>query len=192
LPEEKSPPGTIPFEIDTARFEETLEKIRSELLRWANKGRYTRVRFKFRGRQLLPDIPLAAVVAAEGLSFYWAGLLRALVVNVAGGALVDVELVNDSEKVIAQGREALLSGDVEKALELFRKATEMDADSAQAWLNVGVASKLRGDVAGAREALEKARSLAGTGPVSAEAERVLKTIGNESSPPPPPSVDWPP
>jgi len=155
--------------------------LRSELVRWANKGRYSKVRFKFRGRQLLPDIPLAAVVAAEGLSFYWAGLLRALVVNIAGGALIDVEVVNDSEKVIAQGREALLSGDVEKALERFREATEMDRDSAQAWLNVGVASKLRGDVVGAREALEKARALGGKGPAAAEADRVLKTLGGEAS-----------
>src|SRR5215211_4646710 len=98
------PSGTsIPFEFEIGGFEDTLEKLRSELVRWANKGRYSKVRFKFRGRQLLPDIPLAAVVAAEGLSFYWAGLLRALVVNIAGGALIDVEMVNDSEKVIAQG-----------------------------------------------------------------------------------------
>lgn len=161
-----------------------LEKIRSEVVRWTNKGRYTKVRFKFRGRQLLPDIPLAAIVAAEGLSFYWAGLLRALAVNVAGGALIEVELVNDSEKVIARGREALLSGDVANALQHFRRATEMDGDSAKAWMNLGVALKLGGDTAGAREALEKARLLAGKGPVAEEAERVLQTLTGSATPPP--------
>jgi tetratricopeptide (TPR) repeat protein len=169
--------------------EETLEKIRSEVVRWANKGRHTKVRLKFRGRRILPDIPLVALVAAEGLSFYWAGLLRALAVNVAGGALIDVELVNDSEKVIAQGREALLAGDVEKALEHFRQATEMDGDRPEAWLNLGIASKLRGDVAAAREALEKARVLGANGPAAAEAERVLKTLQDEMPPPKSPPDD---
>jgi tetratricopeptide (TPR) repeat protein len=163
-------------ELEPGPFEETLEKIRSEVVRWANKGRYTKVRFKFRGRQLLPDIPLAAIVAAEGLSFYWAGLLRALVVNLAGGALIDVELVNDSERVIARGREALLSGDVSAAIEHFRKATEMDRDNANAWLNRGVASKLKGDIAAAREALERARSLAPNGPTADEAQRILDSL----------------
>jgi tetratricopeptide (TPR) repeat protein len=158
----------------------------SELVRWAKKGAYTKVRLKFRGRQMLPDIPLAALVAAEGLSFYWAGLLRALAVNVAGGALIEVELVNDSEKVIAQGREALLSGEVEKALEHFHRATEMDRDNADAWLNLGVAWKLRGDLAGARNALEKARTLGAKSPTAAEAERILKTLGEDAPRPPPP------
>lgn len=168
--------ATIPLEVGEGGFDETLTRLRQELKRWANKGRYTKVRFKFRGKQLLPDIPLAAVVAAEGLSFYWAGILRALVVNVAGGSLIDVELVNDSEKVIAQGREALLSGEVEKALEHFQKACDMDRDNASAWLNLGVARKLRGDLAGAREALEKARQVGGAKPAAVEAERILKSM----------------
>ena len=169
-------PEALPVELGTGPLEEMLEKIRSEVVRWANKGRYTKVRFKFRGRQLLPDIPLAAIVAAEGLSFYWAGLLRALVVNVAGGTVLDVELVNDSEKVIKRGREALLSGDVAAALEHFGKATEMDRDNANAWLNLGVAFKLKGDVEDARQALEKARALARVDAVAEEAERVLETL----------------
>jgi Flp pilus assembly protein TadD len=89
-------------------------------------------------------------------------------------------LVNDSEKVIAQGREALLSGEVEKALEHFRRATEMDRDNPDAWLNLGVASKLRGDLAGARNALEKAQTLGAQSPTAAEAERILKTLGEDA------------
>ena len=169
-------PDALPVELGTGPLEEMLEKIRSEVVRWANKGRYTKVRFKFRGRQLLPDIPLAAIVAAEGLSFYWAGLLRALVVNVAGGTVLDVELVNDSEKVIARGREALLSGDVAGALEHFGKATEMDRDNAHAWLNLGVALKLKGDVEDARQALETARALGRGGAAAVEAERILEGL----------------
>lgn len=169
-------PRTFPLEIDPQQVEETLRKIRGELVHWANKGRYTRVRFKFRGKQLLPDIPLAAVVAAEGLSFYWAGLLRALVMTVAGGALIDVELVNDSDKRVQEGKEALLSGDLDRALALFQQAVEMQRDNAGAHLNIGVALKLKGDRRGARSALEHARALDPTGAVGAEAERLLSTV----------------
>lgn len=170
----------FPIEIDPKSIEGSLLKIRDEVQHWANKGRYTRVRFKFRGKQLLPDLPLAAVVAVEGLSFYWAGILRALLVTVGAGALLDVELVNDSEKKIAEGKAALLGGDVDKALEYFQKAAAMQRDNAHAQLNIGVALKLKGDRPGARAALEQARELDRDGPVGAEAERLLTTVPAET------------
>jgi tetratricopeptide (TPR) repeat protein len=163
-------------ELEPGRIEESLKKVGTELKHWANKGRYTRVRFKFRGKQLLPDLPLAAVVAAEGLSFYWAGVLRLLMVNVAGGALLQVELVNDSDKRVQQGKEALLQGDLDRALTLFRQAADMDRDSAAAQLNIGVALKLKGDVGGAREALERAKAKDAEGPLGLEAEKLLSGL----------------
>jgi tetratricopeptide (TPR) repeat protein len=146
------------------------------VVHWANKGRYTRVRFKFRGKQLLPDLPLAAVVAAEGLTFYWGGILRALLVTMAGGTLLQVELVNDAEKRVQAGREALLSGDVEQALACFREALAMDRDHAPAYLNLGVALKLQGDKPAALAAFERAKALDPEGPVGAEAERLASPL----------------
>jgi tetratricopeptide (TPR) repeat protein len=166
----------FPLEIDPKRVEEGLAKLKEELVHWANKGRYTRVRFKFRGKQLLPDIPLAAVAAAEGLTFYWAGLLRALVFNAAGRSLFDVELVNDSEARLEQGKQALLSGDIDRALEHFREAIAMERDNPRAHLNLGVALKLQGKPGEARSALLKARDLDPHGPVGKEAERLLSTV----------------
>lgn len=173
-------PGTgsniFPINLDTTNIEQALAKVSGELKHWANKGRYTKVRFKFRGKQLLPDLPLAAVAAAEGLTFYWGGILRALVFNVAGGSVLQVELVNDADKKVQQGREQLLSGDVDAALALFREAIAMDRDNPRAHLNVGVAMKLKGDTAAARASLENARALDPEGPTGAEAEKVLKTL----------------
>jgi tetratricopeptide (TPR) repeat protein len=166
----------LPIEVDPRQVEAALAKVGAELKHWANKGRYTRVRFKFRGKQLLPDLPLAAVVAAEGLTFYWGGILRMLLVNVAGGSLLNVELVNDSERKVQAGKEALLSGDLEAALGHFRAALEMDRDSALASLNLGVALKLKGDREAARDALQKARKLDPQGGVGSEAERLLTTL----------------
>ncbi len=179
LPSRRAPAQgsqVFPIELDVRELEATLAKVGGELRHWANKGRYTKVRFKFRGKQLLPDLPLAAVAAAEGLTFYWGGILRALVMNVAGGSLLQVELVNDADAKVQQGRERLLSGDVDAALALFREALSMDRDNPRAELNRGVALKLKGDPAAAREALARARALDPDGPVGAEADKVLASL----------------
>jgi tetratricopeptide (TPR) repeat protein len=172
----KKASSVMSVEVEPSQVEETLVKIREELSHWAKKGRHTKVRFKLRGKQLLPDIPLAAVVAGEALTFYWGGLLRALIVNFAGNALFKVELVNDSEKKVATGKEQLLLGELDRALALFQEAVEMDRDNATAHLNMGIALKLKGDRAAARTALEKAKSLDPHGPFGAEAERILLTM----------------
>ncbi|KFE71141.1 tetratricopeptide repeat protein [Hyalangium minutum] len=170
----------LPFEIDPKRVEESLKKLQGEMVHWANKGRYTKVRFKFRGKQLLPDLPLAAVVAAEGLTFYWGGILRMLVANVVGKSVLSVEFINDSEKKVQAGKEALLSGDVDQALTLFREALAMDRDNASAHLNVGVALKLKGDREGALAAFEKAKEKDPEGSVGAEAERLAAPLRPKS------------
>jgi len=166
----------LPFEIDPRKVEESLQKLKEQVVTLAKKGRYTRVRFKFRGKQLLPDIPLAAVVAVEGATFYWAGALRALLFTVAGRALVEVELVNDSEKKIAEGKAALLSGELDEALAHFHTALDMDAKNPSVHLNLGIALKLKGDAAGARAALEQSLKLDPKGAHAAEAERLLKSL----------------
>lgn len=180
-PAKKAPPTkasgpTLPFEIDPKKLEASLATLREQVVGLAKKGRYTRVRFKFRGKQVLPDIPLAAVVAVEGATFYWAGLLRALVFTLAGRAVIDVELVNDSEKKLAQGKAALLSGDLDEALAAFRAAQDMDHDNPAVHLNLGIALKLKGDHPAARAALQKVTALEPQGPLAAEAERLLGTL----------------
>jgi tetratricopeptide (TPR) repeat protein len=183
-------PRVLPFEIDPKKVEESLQAFGRQVVVWAKKGRYTKVRFKFRGKQLLPDIPLAAVAAVEGLTFYWTGLLRALVFNLAGRTVIDVELVNDSEKHLAKGKEALLSGDLDEALSQFNQAKEMDVENPNVHLNLGVALKLRGDHDAARGALEQARALDPAGPSGAEAERLMATLRPKAPPSPaaPPAV----
>src|SRR5262245_38822678 len=170
-------PSTLPIEVQPGAVDEALRKVTETLRQWANAGRYTKVRFKFRGKPLLPDLPLAAVVAAEGLTFYWTGILRALLVNVAGRSVLDVELVNDSENHVQKGKEELLSGEVDRAIAEFRIALAKQHDNPRAHLNLGIALKLKGDRAGARAALEKARGIDPDGPVAKEAERLLQGLG---------------
>jgi tetratricopeptide (TPR) repeat protein len=168
--------STLPFEINPDELEASLNKLKEQVVVWAKKGRYTKVRFKFRGKQLLPDIPLAAVAAVEGATFYWAGLLRMLVFNLAGRTLIEIELVNDSEKKIQAGKEALLSGDLEDALAAFEEARDMDEENPVVHLNLGIAQKLSGNHAAARVALTQAQKLDPKGPTGKEAERLLRTL----------------
>jgi tetratricopeptide (TPR) repeat protein len=177
----KADSKTLPFEVDPKKLEESLNGLKDQVVKLAKKGRYTKVRFKFRGKQLLPDLPLAAVAAFEGLTFYWAGLLRLLVFNLAGRTVLEVELVNDSEKHIQKGKEALLSGELEGALKHFTDALNMDPDNAHVHLNLGVANKLKGDLLRARQALEKAKTLDPKGPTGAEAERLLAGMGGSGT-----------
>jgi tetratricopeptide (TPR) repeat protein len=176
------PKNTLPFEIDPKKVEESLKKFRDQIVQLTKKGRYTKVRFKFRGKQLLPDLPLAAVMAVEGATFYWTGLLRALVFNLAGRAVIDVELVNDSEKRITAGKEALLSGDLDVALASFREALDMDPENPLVHLNLGVAYKLKGQKEVARLALQQAKKFDPTGPTGSEADRLLQTLGSSIVP----------
>ncbi len=165
--------STLPVDVQPGAIDEALRKVTETLKQWANAGRYTKVRFKFRGKPLLPDLPLAAVVAAEGLTFYWTGILRALLVNVAGRSVLDVELVNDSEQHLQKGKEELLAGEVDRAIAEFRTAIAKQHDNPRGHLNLGIALKLKGDRAGARAALEKAKGFDPEGAVGKEADRLL-------------------
>jgi tetratricopeptide (TPR) repeat protein len=171
-------------EVEPGRIEEMLNKLRGELGALANKGRFTRVRFKFRGKQLLPDIPLAALIAAEGLTFYWTGILRTLLVNVAGKSVLSVELVNDSGRFIQKGKDELLAGDVDRAIEDFRTALRMERDNPRAYFHLGAALRLKGRDGEAKEALERAQKLDPHGQVGREAAELLGRLGKV-----PPAVD---
>jgi tetratricopeptide (TPR) repeat protein len=167
--------------VEPGRIEEMLHKLRTELGALANKGRYTRVRFKFRGKQLLPDLPLAAVIAAEGLTFYWTGILRTLLVNVAGKSVLSVELVNDSGRHIQAGKDELIVGEVDRAIEAFRKALRMERDNPRAHLHLGAALRLKGSKAEAKESLERALQLDPHGEVGREATELLRRLTGTTS-----------
>ena len=175
-PEEESDAGVFPVEVEAGEVEKTLLRLRDELSHWVKKGRYTKVRFKFRGKPILPDLPIGAVIAAEAATFWWTGLLRALLVAVGAKTVLEMELVSDADVEVARGKEALLAGELDKALAAFERAVKMDRDCAAGHLNIGIAQRLKGQRAAAREALERARELGKESAVAIEAERLLKQI----------------
>ena len=56
---------------------------------------------------------------------------------------------------VRAGAQAARVGDVDGALEHFRRATELDPGSAPAWRNLGVAYALKGDQVRSAEAYRK-------------------------------------
>src|SRR5712692_1498179 len=120
-----------------------------------SKGQHTRVRIKFRGKQVA-ELPIAVVAAAEVASFWWFGALRVVIGHVVGKAVLDVEFVSNADHNVQQGRALLADGELEKAVAEFDKALSMDRRHAGALLGKGIALKLKGDKAGARQYFEKA------------------------------------
>ena len=163
-------------EIDPRRLEQGLAALKGELTHWVNKGRYSKVRIKLFNKPLLPDLPVGVVLAAEGLSFMLLGPLQAVLGNLVGTAVLNVELISDAVHHVNRGRELILAGELQAALAQFRTALAIDRNSAAAHLHVGIALKLTGDREGARLAFGKAADLDPKGPSGLEAEKLLATL----------------
>ena len=157
-------------------LEEAFAKISDQARDLAAKGQHTRVRIKFRGRQLA-ELPIAVVAAAEVASLWWFGPLRLLLGHVVGKAALDVEFVSSADHHVAKGRALLADGEVDKALQEFDRALAMDRRCAGAHLGRGIALKLRGDKASAREAFERAVEGDPRGEAGREARRHLDNLG---------------
>jgi tetratricopeptide (TPR) repeat protein len=139
------------------------------------KGQHTRVRIRFRGRQLA-ELPIAVVAAAEVATFWWLGPLRLLLGHVVGKAVLDVEFVSNADHHVAEGRKLLADGELDKAIAEFEKALAMDRRHAGAHLGKGIALKLRGDKAKARESFEKAEEFEPRSEAGREARRHLDNL----------------
>jgi tetratricopeptide (TPR) repeat protein len=139
------------------------------------KGQHTRVRIKFRGKQIA-ELPIAVVAAAEVASFWWFGPLRLVLGHFVGKAVLDVEFVSNADQNVAKGRAFLADGELDKAITEFDKALAMDRRCAGALLGKGIALKLRGDRAGAKTWFEEAEDADPRGEAGREAKRHLDNL----------------
>lgn len=148
--------------------------------RLVDRGRYRKLRISRKGKQVLPDIPLAAVAAVEAASMYGAGIARILAVNVGAKFLFDVEVVNDADGYYERGKAAVLDGDLERAAEALEKAIRIDDTHAGAFLQLGVLFRLRGDRARAIAMLQRAKALDENGDTGRRAEEILRALEGPS------------
>jgi tetratricopeptide (TPR) repeat protein len=173
LPREPAP-VTVGEIVDGAKG--AIDAVGTAAKRLVDRGRYRKVRISRKGKQLLPDIPVAAVAALEAASFYGAGVARVLAANVGAKLLFDIDIVNEADKFVEMGKAALLDGDLERSEQHFRRAIRIDDTHAEAYLELGVVSRLRGAGEEAKKNLERARELDETGPHGKRADEILRTL----------------
>lgn len=165
------------FSVDLSNgVEDALKKIQEQARHLVKKGQHTKVRVKFRGKELA-TFPMSVLLAAEAATFLGGGgFLRFILVNALGRTFLDVEMINEADTVVASGKQRLLDGDLDEALARFREAIVMDRDHPAAHLNLGIALKLKGQRDEAQAAFEKAAGLDPDGDTGKEARRQLESL----------------
>jgi tetratricopeptide (TPR) repeat protein len=157
-------------------WDEAFATIRTQAKDLMAKGQHTKVRIKFR-EKVLAELPIAAVAAAEVASWAAFGPFRLVIGHLVGRAVLDVEFISNADNHVTEGRAWLADGEMEKALAAFDKALSIDRKSAGAYLGRGLALKLRGDKAGAKESFAKAEECDPHGEAGREARRHLDNLG---------------
>ena len=134
----------IRVEIDPKELDKSLKNIQDQARKVAADGRYTKVRVKYSGKQLGPDIPLGIFLAAEAATFWYAGLIRALVVNFGARSFIDIEFVHEGTEKVSEGRELYADGEIEAAEACYREALQIRSDDPYAHYHLGVLLRVSG------------------------------------------------
>ena len=148
--------GDFRLEIDPAKVDEAVRTLSTRAKRLIDQGRHTRVRIKYRGKPLMGDIPLGVFVATEAVTFWYTGLLRALVMNLGAKVLLDVEFINAANEKTEEGLALYMEGEVEAAEACFQAALEMDPEHPRAHYQMGILMRVMGRRKEAIRHLEKA------------------------------------
>jgi tetratricopeptide (TPR) repeat protein len=173
---DKAKPAAERMAVDVSEgLDGAFAKVSEQARDLMSKGQHTRVRIKFRGKQIA-ELPITVVAAAEVASFWWFGPLRVVLGHVVGKAILDVEFVSNADHYVSEGRKLLGDGELEKAIAEFDKALAMDRRHSGALLGKGIALKLKGDKAAARESFQKAEDADPRSDAGREARRHLDNL----------------
>lgn len=164
------------FQLNPEKIEESLGELGDKLRRLVEDHRFSKVRLSRKGKPLLPDIPLAMFVAGEAASLWLTGPLRLLLVNLGMGSLITVELVNESDERVADGRQHFMDGDLEEAEAAYREALRMKPSNPSAKYSLAVLLRITGRVDEARALLIEAAAIEGH-PDAKKADVLLDKIG---------------
>jgi tetratricopeptide (TPR) repeat protein len=173
---DKAKPAAEKMAVDLSEgMDDAFTKVSEQARDLMSRGQHTRVRIKFRGKQIA-ELPIAVVAAAEVASFWWFGPLRVVLGHMVGKAILDVEFVSNADHHVAEGRKLLGDGELEKAVAEFDKALAIDRRHAGALLGKGIALKLKGDKASAHDYFQKAEDADPRGDAGREARRHLDNL----------------
>jgi tetratricopeptide (TPR) repeat protein len=164
------------LELDPEKIDENLREAGRWVREQVGTHRWTKVRLNYKGKPILPDIPLGLFLAGEIWSLSWAGPLRLILVNLGLGSVLDVELINEADERVAEGRALFNDGEVEGAEDKYREALQMRPGDADALLALGVLLRVSGRKDEAREALSRAAA-ATEHPAAEKARAILDRMG---------------
>jgi tetratricopeptide (TPR) repeat protein len=164
------------LEVAAENVSEALQKLRTGVQYWADRGRYNKIRIKRNGKPVVPDIPVGALVALEAATFFWSGLLRGVIVNVVGRVFFEVELINEADEHYKRGLEHFLAGDIAEAENALIAALKIDDRFARAHLQLGVIRKIQGRREEAIASFENAIAFDDKSEARREAEVHLKRM----------------
>lgn len=133
----KKPFEAFKLEINPDDIEDTLKSLRQRLSDSFTAGRYTKVRLSYRGRSILPDIPLAVFLATEGVTFWLISPLPALLINLGAKAMLDVEFIHAADELVQEGLTLYLDGELGAAEAKYREALTRRPDDPAALYNLG-------------------------------------------------------
>ena len=145
------------IEVDPDEIDESVRRLTQQVRTFVEQGRYTKVRIKYKGKPILRDIPLGVFLATEAVTFWYAGLLRALVVNLGARTVIEVEFIHEADEDVEAGRAAYEAGEVAEAEEAFRRALAKETEHEEARYRLGILLRVTGQ---RDEALELLRAVA--------------------------------
>ena len=176
-------PPPFQLKIDPKKIDDTIEELRAYVGKWVRRGFADKVRIAYKGKALAPDIPVAYFLAAQAMTFWGTGILRALIMNLGAKSLLEVSLISSAEEHYARGMERYLAGDIDAARVAFESGIASDDYHAGSQLMLGIVSKVRGDWTQARKHFLVAEKLDPTGEHGAKAKEHLRQMSRRSDEP---------
>lgn len=143
-------------EIDPERIDEAVRQLGERTKAMVEQGRHLKVRLKYKGRPLMPDVPLPVFAAAEVAGLWTLGLMQALVFNLGAKAFLEVEFIHEATERVAEGQKLYQEGEVEAAEAKYREALRMKPGDTAALYHLGVLLRVTGRKDEARECFAKA------------------------------------
>ena len=143
---------------------------------WYKQGIINKVRLKYKGKAILPDIPLSYFMLVQVATFFLTGVVRALAFNIGAKVFFEVEMVNDAEELLKKARDLYLDGELDEAIHLLEEVIRMDGRYSEAYLYLGIINKIRGDREAAAKYFQKAQKLDPHGKAGTEATKNMKKM----------------
>jgi tetratricopeptide (TPR) repeat protein len=170
------PVKKVKLEINTDRLEESIRQAVDKVQYWYSQGMINKVRLKYRGKAILPDIPLSYFMLVQVATFFLTGVVRALAINLGTRVFFEVEMINDAEELFKRAKQLYLDGELEEAEEMFEQVLKLDKNYAEAHLYLGIINKVRRDHERASRHFLQAQKLDPAGKTGVEAGKNLKKL----------------